>query len=237
MDLQQCLMAYGRFLELEDLLPQLQAEQKELREQLREAKLDRDWKKIELMNRENPGFFQRMLGKTEEKREAAYLEHREAAALCSSLETKLQNLEHRIQEGERELGTLTESREIYARICKEESPSPEEAAAVFGPIAVAAANNCIQALEGARRWMQMDAVRKGVSEKNRKYEFLALAEQNARRLCFLLELLPAEQIPLGGYLKYPDSYITNVTSEFKQLDRLELAQNQVRACRDAVKVL
>lgn len=229
----QILCNYARYLELEGSIPELEAQRKELLPEVRERKLDCDWKELELKNREKPGFFQRLLGNAEEKKEKAYFEYREALAAWEEGKRELAALEARLEEEGKQLQSLKESKAAYDRVSGDYTA--EQKIDVFGTAAVQAANRCIEALENARKWMRQDAVRKGVRADNRKMEFLALAEKNARQLKVILELIGMESVPVGTYLNYPDSYITNVTSEFKQLDRLEAAQNQVCACRDAIR--
>ena len=92
-------------------------------------------------------------------------------------------------------------------------------------------------LEEARGWMEIDAVRKGVSEDNRKLEFLSKAASEAEILHSLLTQLPGNPISSPNYLLYPEHYITQPTSEFAQLDRLNLACDHVRTIRNQLREL
>ena len=85
--------------------------------------------------------------------------------------------------------------------------------------------------------MRRDAMSTGVGEGNRRMECLGKAETAARRLLELLEVLPEGVATIGSYLQAPSAYICGVTSEFKQLDRLELAQEQIRTIRNQLKQL
>ena len=227
------LINYARFLDLERSIPDLEAKRKLLQAKVRETKMDCDWKEIEQKNLENPGFFQRIFGRTEEKKEKAYFAYREALAVWESVKRELAEVEIRLDAEKQQMQSLIGSKKAYDGFSG--NYTSEQKCEVFGPVAVQAANRCIEALEEARVWMQEDALRKGVRSGNRKMEFLAHAAKNARQLMTIWGLIGLESIPVGSYLKDPDSYITNVTSEFKQLDRLETAQSQVRVCRDVIR--
>jgi hypothetical protein len=49
--------------------------------------------------------------------------------------------------------------------------------------------------------------------------------------------MPDGVAPIGSYLQAPRDYIYGVTSEYKQLDRLERAQEQIRNIRTQLKLL
>ena len=85
--------------------------------------------------------------------------------------------------------------------------------------------------------MQEDAVKKLVGRENRKMEYLSAAEAAAVRLCGILSVLPEGIAALGPYLREPRSYIDGVTSEFKQLDRLNSAMEQVQTVCTQLRLL
>lgn len=68
--------------------------------------------------------------------------------------------------------------------------------------------------------MQVDVRRRGVSYGNRKLEFLSLAEKTANRIRAVAEQIPAVELP--SYVRSPYGFVTAVTMEYKQLDRLIL---------------
>lgn len=238
------LKACGRYLELEAGIPNWEAQRPELLEKIRNLELNRNCKQIDLDALENPNFFQRLLGRAEEKKEKLHIQLREITAALNAAQWELKDLNARIAAGKQELETLAGSREAYARAKQEtvltsiqEGQLMMEELAAFTPAALAAAERIIDALDSARIWMQEDARYKGVRPGNRKLEFLALAEENASRLLELLSLMPEGCAQVGSYLRAPGSYITGVTSEFKQLDRLNNAISQVVETRNQLRML
>ena len=68
-------------------------------------------------------------------------------------------------------------------------------------------------------------------------ECLSAAEAAATRLAEILAVMPEGVATIGSYLREPHDHIYGVTSEFKQLDRLEQAQEQIRTIRTQLKLL
>ena len=231
---EQILEEYGRFLLLRDAVPGWEVQCGEGRTALREKKLDLDWKEVDMKNLENPNFFQRLLGRTEEKQEKARTAYREAAAEYTREKRHLEGLEQKLTEMKQELSALEGAEEAW-RSRQGEDISKELVRQNIAPAALQAANLILEALEQAGEWMRVDARRRDVQQGNRKLEFLGLASGYALRLVDYLALMGMDPGQQGGYLRYPDSYITGVTSEYKQLDRLNGAMDQVRQVRSNVK--
>lgn len=238
------LRACSRQLELEDSIPYWQRQRPELKARIEELYWSRQQKELDLAGLENPGFFRKLLGRVEEKRELLSRQLREITSAQTAARWELEALDQKISEGQRELEGLSGCREAYeaARKATERNPAQEsrlmmEEISAFAPAAMETASRVLEALEDARFWMQQDAVRKGVREDNRKMEFLSDAETAAQRLCDLLTLLPEGVATVGSYLRAPHDYIYGVTSEFKQLDRLNQAQEQVRTVRNQLRLL
>lgn len=238
------LHAYGRFLELEDSIPYWEQQVPELKQRIRELTVNRDGKRFALNALENPNFFQRLLGKVEEKKEKAGKQLREVTAALNAAQWELKDLEEKITAGKRELESLAGSREDYAQAKRDtnltslqEGQLVMEEIAAFAPVAIAAADRILEALEEARPWAQEDARSRGVRPENRKLEFLSRAEENAKRLCAILSILPEGVAGMGSYLRAPGSYITGVTSECGQLDKLNQALDQVRETRNQLQML
>lgn len=235
---------YGRFLELEDAIPHWEQQRAEQKVRLGELRLNRDQKKWDLDHLENPGFFLRLLGKAEEKKEKLSKQLREVTAAVNAAQWELEALDKRIEAGKQELQALCGSREAYVRAkgsaalsMAQESQLMMQEIAVFTPVAIAAADRVIEALENARPWMQKDVRYTGVFSDNRKMEFLALAAENARRLVEILGIMPEGCANVGSYLRAPEGYVDAVTSEFGKLDRLNNAANQVLETRNQLRLL
>ena len=238
------LRSYGRLLELEDSIPYWESQIPELKDRMTEMKWNQQQKETELLTLQEPNMFQRIFGRAEEKKEKLVKQIREITAARTAAQWELDDLEKQIAAGKQEVAALAESREAYETArnaltlsAAQESRLLMEQISVLAPVALEAAWHVLTALENARPWMQQDAVRKGVSEKNRKMECLLKAEEAAARLRNILEALPEGVATVGSYLQSPHDYIYGVTSEFKQLDRLERAQEQIRTIRTQLKLL
>lgn len=238
------LRAYGRFLELTDNIPYWEAQIPELKERIEELKWNRDSKEIELMGLKNPNFFQKLFGGLEEKKEKLAQQLSQSTAAWNAAKWELEDLEKKLTAGKQELETLTDSREVYAEAKQaavlttmQESQLMMEEIATFTPVAISAADRCLEALEDTRPWMRQDALRTGVSGSNRKMEFLAKAEENAVRLVQILSIMPEGCANVGSYLRSPSGYVDAVTMEYARLDRLNNAIDQVRETRNQLRML
>lgn len=241
-DLLSKMKSYSRFLELEDSIPYREAQIPELKARLSEMKWNLHQKEAELLNLQEPNFFQRMFGRAEEKKEKLSKQIREITAARTAALWELESLEQQIQSEKQEKEALAGSREGYEAAKAEAvlTPAQEsrlmmEEITAFVPVALETAWHVLEALEDTRPWMSRDAQTTRISENNRKMECLAKAEDAGQRLLELLTVLPEGIAEPGSYLKAPHAYIYGVASEFKQLDRLEQAQEQVRTVRNQLK--
>lgn len=238
------LRDYSRFLELEDNIPYWESQIPELQARLEEMKWNLHQKELELLQLREPNFFQRMFGKAEAKKERISRQIREITSARTAAQWELEGLEKQIEAGKQELASLAESRLHYEAAkgaavlsAAQESRLMMEEITAFAPVALETAWHVLQALEDARPWMSRDARTIRVGYDKRKMECLAKAEAAANRLLELLTVLPEGVATVGSYLRAPRDYIYGVTSEFKQLDRLELAQEQIRTIRTQLKLL
>ncbi len=243
-DLLKKLRDYSRFLELEDSIPYWEGQIPELQDRLEEMKWNQQQKELELLQLKEPNFFQRMFGRAEEKKEKISKQIREITAARTAAKGELEGLKNQIETGKQEIGFLAESREAYeaAKADAKLTPAQEsrlmmEEITAFVPVALETAWRVLEALEDARPWMRRDTMSSRVGEGNRRMECLGKAEAAAERLYGILSVLPEGVADVGSYLKAPNAYINGVTSEFKQLDRLELAQEQIRTIRNQLKQL
>ena len=238
------LRAYSRQLELEDSIPYWEAQVPELKQRLEEMKWNLQQKELELLLLKEPNFFQRLFGRAEEKKELLAKQIREITAARTAAQWELDGLHKQMEAGRLELKALAGAREAYEAAkaaavltTAQESRLMMEEITALAPVALETAWRVLEALEDARPWMCADARTTRVSENNRKMECLGKAEAAAQRLCGILAVLPEGIADTGSYLKAPHAYIYGVTSEFKQLDRLELAQEQIRNIRNQLKLL
>lgn len=227
----QAAKRYGRYLYLEGKIPALEEQIGNVTEQVNVWKYDMNWRQTEVLRLENPGFLDRLLGKAERKKEKAVSELRESRATYEIAKRKLEELEYQLKQGKEELASLAGSREEY-----EQAGCPEEVEA-FLPAALEAAERCLEALNNVLPHARRDARSTYVRPGNRKMEFLQKAAENARVLTQVLGLMPEGIAEQGSYFAYPEGYVTAVTSEYQQLDRVEMAMNQVREVRKKLREL
>ena len=238
------LKDYARFLELEDNIPHWEQQRSEGKVRLGELRLSRDQKQWDLDHLENPGFFQRIFGKAEEKKEKLTRQLSQVKAALTAAQWELEDLDKKLEAAKLEMENISGSREAYAQAKQaaqlttmEESQLMMEELAAFTPAALTATDRVIDALENARPWMQQDVRYTGVSSGNRKMEFLELAAENARRLVQILAIMPEGCASVGSYLKAPEGYVDTVTMEYARLDRLNNAIEQVRETRNQLRML
>ena len=238
------LRNYSRFLELESGIPYWESQIPELKDRLSEMEWNQQQKETELLSLQEPNFFQRIFGRAEEKKERISKQIRELTAAKTALRWELDGLEKQVEAGKKELARLAGSREAYEAARRDtvlstaqESRLMMEQITAFAPVALETAWHVLAALEDARPWMQKDALTTRVGQDNRKMEYLANAESAAGRLAEILTALPEGIATVGSYLRAPREYIYGVTSEFKQLDRLEQAQEQIRTVRTQLKLI
>lgn len=232
----QELKNYSRWLTLEASLPRLEealAEAKALRidagSQVRVAQ----W---ELDRLERPGFFQRLKGDIEDKKAEAYREFRAAQVKYQNAQAEVELRTRELEDSRAELAALSGSWDAFLREKGNADLADEERQLLAG-IGIGLANDCLDALEQARPWMQMDVRYTYVREDNRKLEFLGIARERAGRILAILEQLPEGSVEISQYLRSPDGFILGVTMEYKQLDRLNLAIDQIRGVRRQLKEL
>ena len=239
-DLLKKMKDYSRFLELEDGIPYWESQKPELEDRIAEMKWNKQQKELALLQLNYPNFFQRMFGRAEEKKETLSKQLREIAAALTAAQWELEGLEKKVQTGTAELEALAGSREAYAAAKAEAvlTPAQEsrlmmEEISAFAPKAQETARRALMALEEARPWIRSTKYMEG----SRKMELLYRAQDCTRRLLKILEVLPEGAANPGSYLEHPYDYICGATSEYKQMDRLETVQIQLRDLRNQLKLL
>ena len=235
------LHSYSRFLELEDSIPYWEAQVPELKDRIEEMKWNLQQKELERLQLKEPNFFQRVFGRAEEKQELLDRQIRELKAAQTAAQWELEGLEKKISGGREELEALADSGKAYASAKAEqvltsaqESRLLMEEISAFAPLALETAWRALMALEDARPWMRNTRV---ITEDNRKMECLYLAQDYARRLLKILEALPEGAANPDTGLENLYDYICGATSQYKQMDRLELVQIQLRDIRNQLKLL
>lgn len=233
----QELKNYSRWLKLEAELPRLEdalAEAKSLRIDARGRVRLAQW---EMERLEKPGFFQRLKGGLEERREEIFREQRAAQANLQQVQEEVEQRKKELQEASADFAALSGSWEAYLREKSRFVGLVDGEIRLLSAISIGLANDCLEALEEALPWMRADVMRRGVSYDNRKLEFLGIARERAGRILALLEQLPEGTVEIPGYLRNPDGYILGYAMEFKQLDQVNLAIERLRDLRSRLREL
>ena len=238
------LKDYSRFLELEDSIPYWECQIPELKARLEEMKWNLQQKELELLQLKNPNFFQRMFGRAEEKQEILSKQIREINSARTAAQWDLEALEQKIRSGEQELEILSGCREAYQTVragtiltTAQESQLMMAEISSFAPVARKTVGRALEALEDARFWMGKDARSTRVGQDNRKMECLYRAQNCTRRLLELLSAMPEGVASPGSSFANLYDYVCGVTSEFKQLDRLNNAMEQLRTVYNQLRLL
>jgi len=232
---------YSHFLELEDSVPYWQSQIPELQDRLEEMKWNQQQKELELLQLKEPNFFQRMFGRAEEKKELLSRQIREITSARTAAQWELEGLEKQIEAGKQDLEALADSREAYEAAKRETvlTPAQEsrllmEQITAFAPLALETAWRALTALEDARPWIRSNRV---MMEGSRKMELLYRAQDYSRRLLKILAALPEGAADPCTRLENLYDYICGATSEYKQQDRLENVQIELRTLRNQLKLL
>lgn len=227
------LQNYDRWLRLEKELPRMEEALAEGKDRRIEAVGRTAGAKWELDRLEKPGFFLRLRGNLEEKKDEARREYRDSQIQLQTAKEEEARLAQDLSDAKAEFAALSSSWEGYLREKARFDECAEEEKQLLADICLRLIRDCLDALEQARPWMQVDVRRRGVSYGNRKLEFLSLAEETANRIRAVAEQLPAVELP--SYVRSPCGFVTAVTMEYKQLDRLNLAIEQVRDLRSKLR--
>ena len=240
----KCLNAYVRQRELEKIIPELDRNLREGKSRLREAQLTLAQAQWELRKAEKGGFFQKLLGNQEEKIEKAHREYREAQTAEQKEKQSVQEAANALEKATQENAELTGSWETflaekqrYLAQGGDREAFAEMTTSVLAEQAVAEIGECLADLEEALPWMRADVRTTRISPDNRKLEFLGYAREHASITLTLLQQLPEGSVDIPGYLRNPDGFIMGVAMAYKQLDRMELAQTQLRELRNQLRQL
>ena len=240
-ELLETMKRCSRFLELEDNIPYWESQIPEMKDRLEEMKWNLQQKQLELLPLQETSFFQRIFGRTEEKKEKLSKQIREITSSQMALQWELDGMEKKISEGKAELETLKGSAEAYAAAKGDRSLTTAqegllmmEEISAFAPLALETAWRALMTLEDARPWIRSNRI---LVEGSRKMELLYRAQDYSRRLLKILAVLPEGVASPGAKLENLYDYICGATSEYKQQDRLENVQVELRTLRNQLKLL
>ena len=225
------LDSFSRQLELEDNLPYWEGQKAELQARISELKENKRKKERELGLLKEPNRFQKLLGKSEEKRGRFRKQIEEITAAQTAACWELEAITAKIESGEQELANLAGSRAAYEEAKTNVVLTPAQESRImmaeitaFAPAALKTAERLLGNLENARFWIQ---------KENRDVTCLQDVESAANRLGDILSVLPEGVATIGSYLQSPVEYISGDDS----WNRLHQAQEQVRNVRNQLRLL
>jgi hypothetical protein len=197
--------------------------------------------KIQLLSLESPDFFLRLMpARLEKKKELAQAEVRAHTAALEEARRALESRRFTIDTLKEEYQSLLPRREEYAAGAGSFPEDLEQHLVCASGIRLA--ERILHSLSQARNHMTGEA-RRGETTRgsqllgNRKLEFLSKAAEDARKLQELLDHLPSSLQLKGSYLSWPDHYVTEPTTPYAQMDRLNMAVDTVRDVRNQLREL
>ena len=230
-----------RLLETEMLLADHENTCQELQDAVEYEKGELKYAKVQLLSLESPDFFLRLMpARLEKKREHAQAEVRSHTAALENAKRELENKHISLAMLKEEYQLLLPRREEYAAGKGTFPPELEQHLACTAGIRLT--ERILFFLKEARKHMSGEAIRGGTSrgyqlKGNRKLEFLSCAAQDAKKLREYLDNLPMPIQVKGSYLSWPDHYVTEPTTPYAQVDRLNMAVDTVRDVRNQLREL
>ena len=227
------LDSFSRQLELEDNLPYWEGQKAELQARISELKENKRKKERELGLLKEPNLFQKLLGKSEEKRGRFRKQIEEITAAQTAACWELESIIEKIESGEQELANLAGSRAAYEEAKTNVVLTPAQESRImmaeitaFAPAALRTAERLLDNLENARFWIRKE-------KDNRDAACLQDVESAANRLGDILSVLPEGVATIGSYLQSPVEYISGDDS----WNRLHQAQEQIRNVSNQLRLL
>lgn len=230
-----------RLAELEMLLADHENACQELRKDVEYEKGELKYAKVQLLSLDSPDFFLRLMpARLEKKREIAQAEVRTHTAALEKAKRELDEKQYSLAQMKEEYQALLPRREEYAA-GKGTYPAELEQHLVC-TAGIWLSERILFFLKEARKHMSGEAIRGETShgyqlKGNRKLEFLAAAAQDAKKLREYLDNLPTPIQLKGSYLSWTDHYVTDPTTPYAQVDRLNMAVDTVRDVRNQLREL
>ena len=230
-----------RLFEIEVLLAEQENAITEFEEDVAFETDELRYAKVQLLSLNSPNFFLRLMpAKLEKKKELAQAEVRAHTTALEKAKLELDNKRITIERLKEEYQVLIPRRTEY-EVGKGTYP-PELEQHLVCTSGIRLSERIIFFLQEARKHMTGEAIRGQTSRGsqlrgNRKLEFLSNAAQDTKKLKELLDNLPSPLQLKGSYLSWPDHYVTEPTTPYAQLDRLNMAVDTVRDVRNQLREL
>ena len=192
--------------------------------------------KVQLLSLDSPNFFLKLMpAKLEKKRELAQAEIRAHTAALEKAKRDLEAKRYALEALEQEYQSLLPRREEYAAGKGSFPAELEQHLACCEGIHVA--GRVLFYLAESKKHQRNHTRNDFGWDDNRQMEFMSMAAQEAKKLKELLDRLPTPLTLKGSYLSWPEHYITEPTSYYAQMDRMNLAIDTVRDVRRQLREL
>lgn len=230
-----------RLAEIETLVADLENSCLNLEEDVDYEKDELNYAKIQLLSLDSPNFFLKLMpAKLENQRELARAEVRAHTAALEEARRELEAKRYTLESVKEEYQTLLPRREEYAAGKGSFPAGLEQHLACFEGIQLA--DRVLFYLENLGKYMRGEAKRGETTHGyhvrgDRKLECLSEAARYAKQLKDVLDRLPTPLKLKGSYLSWPDHYVTEPTSPYAQLDRMNMAIDTVRDVRKQLREL
>lgn len=230
-----------RLFEIEMLLDTHENVRQDLSEEVEFEKGELHYAKTQLLSLESPDFFLRLMRtRLKKKKEIAQAEVRSHTTALENAKRELQNKRIIIAQLQEEYQSLLPRRTEYE--AGKDSFPPELEQHLVCSAGIRLSEKVLFFLGEARKHMTGEAIRGQTTRGsqlrgNRKLEFLSNATRDAKKLRELLDNLPSPVQLKSSYLDWPDHYVTEPTTPYAQLDRLNLAVDTLRDLRKQLQEL
>ena len=225
-----------RLLEIETLLADHETACRELESDVDYEKDELRYAKVQLLSLDSPNFFQKLMpAKLENQRELARAKVRSHTAALEEAKWALEAKRYSLAQLKEEYQKLLPRRKEYEAGKGSFPAELEQHLVCFEAIQVA--ERVLFFLGEAKKWFRGNSSSAIHLEGSRQLEFLSKAAQDAHLLRSLLEKLPSPIELRYSYLSWPEHYVTEPTSHYDQMDRLNMALDLIRDIRRQLREL
>lgn len=233
-----------RLLEIEKQMAEYEAFCHGLEADVEYEKGELKYAKIQLLSLESPDFFLRLMpSRLEKKKEQAQAQVHSHSAALENAKRDLEAKRFALESLNQEYQSLLPRREEYAA-GQGIYPAELEQHLIWVE-GVYLAENTLLYLGEAGKYLRGETARGNDTDGDttqgqflrgsRKLEYLAEAAQNAKKLREVLDRLSVPIRLKGSYLSWPDHYITEPTSVYAKMDRLNMAVDTLRDVRNQLR--
>lgn len=235
--MEKILEGYGSYLLMQASLPALEKEMEAKRRHSLALDRERSQRKVEWEGLKDPGFFRRLLGRVEEKQEAAYRTYQEAELAwkqgCRAFDQAVQAYER----ANSQLDALSAAPAAYEALPKTQQVR-EAAVEAFRMAALYNLERALSSLNQALQWEYQERNTAGrlPNQDDGMWEQLTAAKEPARQLKYILEQFPEPDSWLCDYLRNPDGFVYDgVIMKISPRNQIRIAIGQLERLEGKLK--